>query len=131
MNIEVSGMLYPEADCPSIPFRSSGWGKFFILSDETTSFGRGSECGPAQLWSETIGFARNVHVFVIVLVHVLDRNVPDFFERGFRIEETPGNLGFSEMPFRARARLTSTITNHPIQGPIKTTFSGGRPVADG
>jgi hypothetical protein len=30
------------------------------------------------LWSETIGSAKNVHVFVIV--HVLDRNVPDSLE---------------------------------------------------
>ena len=29
-----------------------------------------------------IGSARNVHVFVIVLVHVLDRNVPDSLEMG-------------------------------------------------
>ena len=32
------------------------------------------------MWSETIGSARNVPVFVIVLVHVLDRNVPDSLE---------------------------------------------------
>ena len=124
MNIKFLGCCIPKLDCPSICY--SRWGKCFILSNETTSFGR-----------ERPGVVRDNRLCQ-KRARVRNRararqNVPDSFERGFRIEEAAGNLGFSEMPFRsrARARLTSTITNRPFQGPIKSTFLGGHPVADG